>query len=67
MHFLLRNSPLKCFPIYFDIWNRIIICVTAVDALLSGSDCFTAAGAGVKLAARAAETAGVEAVYYLTG
>jgi len=44
-----------------------VFCAAAVNALVKGRDCFAAAEAGVKLATRAAETAGVEEIYYLAG
>ena len=44
-----------------------VFCAAAVDSLASGHDCFRSAEAGVRMAARAAETAGVEEIYYLAG
>lgn len=43
-----------------------VFCAAAVDALSKGDNCFASAEAGVRLAAKAAETAGIEEVYSLT-
>jgi len=44
-----------------------VFCAAAVDSLLNNNDFAAAAKAGVKLAVKAAETAGVEEIYNLAG